>query len=73
MQDREREIPKVQGRTLELKRANVMTSRGLMIGFIIKGTMEQLNDTERDEIFDIVWVHSSANQLEVTKLKKLES
>ena len=41
--------------------------------FILKGTMEQLNDTERNETFDIVWVHHSAIQLEVTKLKPLES
>ena len=38
-----------------------------------KGTMEQLNETERNETFDIVWVHHSAIQLEVTKLKPLES
>ena len=35
--------------------------------------MEQLNDAERNETFDIVWVHSSAIQLEVTKLKNNEN
>ena len=32
----------------------------IFIGLVISGTMKKLADTERDQAFDIVWVHSSA-------------